>query len=65
MIKINREDGMKRHYVVLQTDGYYEADDKKDALKYLKDTITATHVIHTRSTDGNYYHDRVKVIAEK
>ena len=54
---------MKKHYVVLRTDGYYEAKNKKDALEYLRDTPDATHVIYTRAQEGNYYHDRVKVVA--
>ncbi len=54
---------MKRHYVVIQTDGYYEATNKKDALEYLAETSNATHVILTSSRDGNYYHNHLKIIA--
>ncbi len=56
---------MKRHYVVLKTCGYYEADNKKDAMEILRDDEFAVEVIHTRSWDGNYYHDRIKVVAGK
>ena len=54
---------MKRHYVVLRIDGYYDAKNKKDALRYLETTIEAIYVIHTRSTEGNYYHNRIKIVA--
>ncbi len=56
---------MKKHYVVIRVNGYYEASNKRDAMRYLVETENATHVIRTASTDGNYYHSRINIVAEK
>ena len=53
---------MKKHYVVLLTDGYYEAANKKDAAAFLQETVGAIEIIYTRSQDGNYYHDNYSSI---
>ena len=54
---------MKRDYIVRMTDGYYVAENKKDALGYLKYNDRAVDVVLTASK--NHYHNRVNVIATK
>lgn len=56
---------MKRHYVVMQPNGYYEAKNKIDALAFMAENARSTHVIYTGSQCGNYYHNRIKTIATK
>jgi len=55
---------MKRHYVVLLTNGYYLAGSKKEAMAYYQKHDTAIDVIRTRSERGNYYHNRIKSILD-
>lgn len=55
----------KRHYVVRMVSGYYEAKNKKDAVKFLHDEEFAEDIIYTRSENGNYYHNRVNVVMTK
>ena len=56
---------MKRKYVVIMFRGYYIAENKKDAINFLLSCIDDAYIIHTRSQEGNYYHNRVKIIADK
>ncbi|MFX0141885.1 MAG: hypothetical protein ACFFDN_50075 [Candidatus Hodarchaeota archaeon] len=56
---------MKRHYVVRLSNGYYEAKNKKDAFEELKNNDLADDVVYTTCVDGNYYHNRINVIASK
>ena len=56
---------MKKQYVVRMINGYYQAENKKDAIEFLNENDTACDVIYTASSEGNYYHNRVNVIASK
>lgn len=55
----------RRKYVVRSAVGYTVADNKKEALEILADDENARDVILTRAARGNYYHNRVKIIATK
>ena len=56
---------MKKRFVVLMTNGYYEAANKKDATEFLHGNEGAIEVIRTQAQAGNYYHSRIKVVAAK
>ena len=55
----------KRHYVVRAFTGFLVTRSKKAALKILKENMEAFDVIISQSKTQNYYHNRVRVIAEK
>jgi len=53
-----------KKYVVLMVNGYYIAQNKKDAMREYNNNDIAYKVIYTKSAKGNYYHNKIKVIAE-
>ncbi len=54
---------MKKHYVVILVDGYYKAKNKKDAMNEFKENDKTLGIILSQSKTGNYYHNRVHVVA--
>lgn len=55
----------RKHYVVMNECGYYEAENKKDTFDYFRANECAREIIYTSCTNGNYYHNRINVIESK